>query len=99
VPKSSLSYLGDLPVQTLKIDRSFTHRITDSERMAGLVRGIVQIADTLGLQTVAEGVETVRQRDMLRDMGCTYGQGFLFAEPLTADEATALLAGGGVLDP
>jgi predicted signal transduction protein with EAL and GGDEF domain len=80
---SSLRYIGDLPVQTLKIDKSFTDRV----------------ADTLGMQTVAEGVETRVQRDTLREMGCTHGQGYLFAEPLSADEAVALMAGGGVLDP
>jgi EAL domain-containing protein (putative c-di-GMP-specific phosphodiesterase class I) len=78
-------------VRKLKIDQSFVRDATESAADAGIVRAVVQMADALGLSTLAEGVETEAQRDLLLDCGCTGAQGYLFAKPLTADELTALL--------
>jgi EAL domain-containing protein (putative c-di-GMP-specific phosphodiesterase class I) len=93
---SSLSYLHDLPFDALKIDKSFVDEITDSARRMDLVRGIIAIADSLGLYVVAEGLEQARQRDLLAAAGCRYGQGFLFAPPVPIDEALALVNQHGV---
>jgi diguanylate cyclase (GGDEF)-like protein len=88
---SSLSYLKRLRVNKLKIDQSFVRDATESEGAAGIVRAVVQMAKALGLSTLAEGVETEAQRDLLTACGCDGAQGYLFAKPLTADELTALL--------
>lgn len=87
---SSLSYLHLLPLDLVKVDRSFVNRI-DDEGGAALVRAIVAMGDSLGLETVAEGVESVDQREFLRREGYTFGQGYLFARPLDAEAAEALL--------
>ncbi|GAA2050121.1 hypothetical protein GCM10009839_65500 [Catenulispora yoronensis] len=89
---SALRYLAELPADIVKIDKSFTDRLPESARMAALVQGIVQIADRLGLDTVAEGVETSAQAAELHRLGCRKGQGYLFARPLVLDAAVALLA-------
>ena len=88
---SSLSYLHDLPFDALKIDKSFVDEITDSPRRMDLVRGIIRIADSLGLYVVAEGLESERQRELLADAGCRFGQGFLFARPVRLETARELL--------
>ena len=88
---SSLAYLQRFPVDTLKIDRFFVSRITEDPKTAGLVRGIVGLADALGLGTVAEGVETEEQQRAVRDLGCHSYQGFLRARPGAADIVTSLL--------
>jgi diguanylate cyclase (GGDEF)-like protein/PAS domain S-box-containing protein len=88
---SSLSYLSRLPIDVLKIDRSFVADIGTSRQAAALVRSIVKIGQTLHLETVAEGVETQEQLDRLVRLGARLGQGYLFARPLRAEElATAL---------
>nr|WP_308298880.1 aminotransferase class I/II-fold pyridoxal phosphate-dependent enzyme [Streptomyces sp. GESEQ-35] len=88
---SSLSYLRDFPIDMLKVDKSFIDNITTDPQQVALVEGIVRIADVLGLQVVAEGIETHRQRELLAAMGCRYGQGYLFARPMTAEQATTYL--------
>ncbi len=88
---SSLTYLQNLPITELKIDRSFVAR-SGTERGASLVAAIVGIANALGLETVAEGIETPDERDLVARLGCTMGQGFLFSRPLPADQLD-LLAG------
>jgi diguanylate cyclase (GGDEF)-like protein len=88
---SSLSYLHDLPFDALKIDKSFIDEITVSPRRMDLVRGIIRIADSLGLDVVAEGLESEQQRELLAEAGCKYGQGFLFARPVLLDTARTLL--------
>jgi EAL domain-containing protein (putative c-di-GMP-specific phosphodiesterase class I) len=88
---SSLSYLKRLRVNKLKIDQSFVRDATESEGAAGIVRAVVQMAKALGLSTLAEGVETEAQRDLLIACGCDGAQGYLFAKPLTADELTTWL--------
>lgn len=82
---SSLSYLQNIPLDGLKIDRSFIARISETTD-APIVEAIITLARTLGLGTVAEGIETTAQRDRLRDMGCDRGQGYLFARPACAPE-------------
>ena len=80
---SALSYLHRFPIQALKIDRSFVAGL-DGEMHAeslALVRAILALASTLGIDTIGEGIETAAQRDLLQQMGCRYGQGFLYNEP------------------
>lgn len=79
---SSLASLQDLPVDVLKIDRSFVQRIDTDRQAAALVAAVVTMANTLGLQTVAEGVETEGQRAVLQSFSCPAAQGFLFARPM-----------------
>jgi diguanylate cyclase (GGDEF)-like protein/PAS domain S-box-containing protein len=88
---SSLSYLRQFPVDILKIDRSFIDTIDEPGKVPPIVRGLLELSRTLGLETVAEGIELELQRDQLRDAHCELGQGFLFARPLSAAEAEALL--------
>ncbi|MET7425207.1 EAL domain-containing protein [Dactylosporangium sp. NPDC005555] len=88
---SSLAYLRRFPVDTLKIDRSFVERIGGATPDAALARTIVQLGQSLGMATVAEGIEQYAQFLALRRMGCDLGQGYYFARPLPADEAGALL--------
>jgi len=88
---SSLSYLQRFPVDTLKIDRSFIHNMAATPESAELVRTIIAMAHALHLDVVAEGIETREQLAQLDALGCAYGQGYLFAKPLTGDEAAALL--------
>jgi diguanylate cyclase (GGDEF)-like protein len=83
---SSLSYLRRLPVDELKIDRSFVHAATDDEDDAAIVAAVIQLARTLRLQVVAEGVETEGQLELLRSLGCGRAQGYLFSRPLPAEE-------------
>ena len=89
---SSLSYLRQFPIDILKIDKSFTDTITDRSQIPAIVRGLIDLAKTLRLKTVAEGIELDVQLVSLRDQQCEFGQGFLFAKPLEFDDAAALLA-------
>ena len=88
---SSLSYLDRLPVDVLKIDRAFTARITEARKESALARAILALGPTLGLKTVAEGVETPEQWRMLAELGCDYAQGFLLSRPVDPAEIEALL--------
>jgi EAL domain-containing protein (putative c-di-GMP-specific phosphodiesterase class I) len=88
---SSLSYLQRFPVSTLKIDRSFISRMTESEGSAEIVRTIMKLAQNLGMDVVAEGVETEGQRAQLRGFECEFGQGYFFSRPMDVDAAEALL--------
>jgi PAS domain S-box-containing protein len=85
---SSLSHLHELPISAIKLDRQF---LAIEDRHPGLIGAVVALATRLKLQVTAEGIESEAQRDFLRSLGCTYGQGFLFAPPLDADAASALL--------
>jgi diguanylate cyclase (GGDEF)-like protein len=88
---SSLSYLQRFPVSTLKIDRSFVSRMSEHEGTAEIVRTIMKLAQNLGMDVVAEGVETEQQRDQLKALECTFGQGYYFAKPMDRDAAEAFL--------
>ncbi|WP_369142646.1 aminotransferase class I/II-fold pyridoxal phosphate-dependent enzyme [Streptomyces sp. R44] len=88
---SSLSYLREFPIDVLKVDKSFIDDITTDLQQVALVEGIVRIADVLGLQVVAEGIEHEEQRALLAQMGCRYGQGYLFARPMTAHQTESYL--------
>jgi len=84
---SSLSYLNRFPVDTLKIDRSFVTSMNAADENLQIVKTIVTLAGNLGMQVVAEGVETEEQLEQLRSLKCQYGQGFLFSKPLEVVEA------------
>ncbi|MBK5254570.1 MAG: EAL domain-containing protein [Vicinamibacteria bacterium] len=88
---SSLSYLLRFPADTLKIDRSFVGALGKSNRNEDIVGAIVSLARSLDMAVVAEGVETVEQRNMLGALGCQYGQGYLFSRPLDGDRARAFV--------
>lgn len=91
---SSLKYLCELPLTTLKIDRSFVQGMTEGSRRqqaAKVVRGIIDLAQALQLETIAEGIETQEQLEMLRAMGCDQVQGFLLARPMPADQVKAFI--------
>jgi EAL domain-containing protein (putative c-di-GMP-specific phosphodiesterase class I) len=88
---SALSYLQTFPIDTLKIDKSFVSGLRRGGSQAALARTIVALGRALGLRTIAEGIESDDQRVALRDAGCAYGQGFLFAPPLSPTEAEGLL--------
>lgn len=94
---STLWYLKHLPVDILKIDRSFVDRVGSSPQDTAIVQAVINLAKTLCLGTVAEGVETDSQWDCLRQMGCDQGQGYLFAGPVPAGQITDLLAGQSAL--
>jgi EAL domain-containing protein (putative c-di-GMP-specific phosphodiesterase class I) len=89
---SSLSYLHQFPCDMLKIDQSFIERIGTGGENSEIVRTILGLARGLGLDVVAEGIETPGQLACLRELGCGYGQGYLLSRPLTVENATALLA-------
>ncbi|HEY1986253.1 MAG TPA: EAL domain-containing protein [Terracidiphilus sp.] len=88
---SSLSYLHSFPFDVLKIDRSFVSRMSEGEQARQIVRTILELARVLQMGVVAEGIETYEQYWMLRKMGCRYGQGFLFAKPMAAEDVSHLL--------
>jgi len=91
---SNLAYLQKLPIDVLKIDRSFvTGMLADRDKVS-IVRAILSLAQALGMQTTAEGIETNELSQTLAALGCTYGQGYLYARPLEADAAYALLMRG-----
>ncbi|HEU0299296.1 MAG TPA: GGDEF and EAL domain-containing protein [Longimicrobium sp.] len=89
---SSLAYLHQLPVDTLKIDRSFVHNLHADAALRAVVQTVISLSGSLALETVAEGVETEEDARALHGMGCRVAQGFLFSHPLPADDAGRLLA-------
>jgi EAL domain-containing protein (putative c-di-GMP-specific phosphodiesterase class I) len=89
---SSLSYLRRFPISTLKIDRSFVSQMSGQDDNAEIVRTIIMLANNLDLDVIAEGIETVGQLAELRGLKCKFGQGYFFSRPLTAIDASHLLA-------
>jgi EAL domain-containing protein (putative c-di-GMP-specific phosphodiesterase class I) len=88
---SSLGYLHQFPVNALKIDRSFVSRMDIENNNPEIAQTVVVLAHDLGMETVAEGVETEQQMDLLKALRCEYGQGFLVSKPLSCDEVKRLL--------
>ena len=91
---SSLSYLQRFPFTRLKIDRSFVNIMDDNDKSLAIVKTILMLGDNLGINVVAEGIETVPQFEKLRMLGCKSGQGFLFACPIDQETAEQFLADG-----
>lgn len=91
---SSLSYLHQFPIRSLKIDQSFVAELGVRHNSTKIVQAIIDLGRNLGLDITAEGVETVEQITELTRLGCTYGQGYAFARPLVAPDATRLLRKG-----
>jgi len=89
---SSLNYLHRFPMDILKIDRSFVSRIEEGSGNLAILEAIVTLAHQLGMEVVAEGIQTAAQVKKIRALGCEYGQGFLFSKPLSADQIDDLLA-------
>jgi EAL domain-containing protein (putative c-di-GMP-specific phosphodiesterase class I) len=91
---SSLSRLSSLPVDTLKIDRSFVRQLPASTQGITLVRTVISLAQAFAMNTVAEGVETQEQFDLLRELGCTQSQGYLHSRPVPAEAFMTMLRRG-----
>lgn len=95
---SSLSLLRDMPMDVLKLDKSFINPLRHADADAKtlqFVRDIIRMADNLGIQTLAEGVETERQLDILRDVNCDIVQGYYFSKPVPVEEYEDLIASTG----
>ena len=89
---SSLAYLQTFPADTIKVDRSFVDKLTESGESAKLVKTIIALAHSLRMTVVAEGVETEAQLEQLKALACEYSQGYYFSKPLTHEDATVFLA-------
>ena len=88
---SSLSYLHQFPIDKLKIDRSFTHAMLDDQASLEIVRAISGLSHNMDIEIVAEGIETMEQLSLYRDLDCHYGQGFLISKPLPVKEVYEIL--------
>ena len=91
---SSFTHLREFTVDLLKIDLSFIRDLERSDHDRAIVEGILRLADSLNLDVVAEGIETATQRDLLRAMGCRYGQGYLFSKPTPSASPSVIFATG-----
>jgi diguanylate cyclase (GGDEF)-like protein/PAS domain S-box-containing protein len=96
---SSLSHLQQFPVDILKIDQSFLHKMHQGANDAALVRTIIALAKLLSLRTIAEGVEDTEQQQQLRALGCDSAQGFLFGRPMTVEEVDGVITSGMLPQP
>lgn len=92
---SSLAYLQRFPLDTLKIDRSFINNMTNGKNGLEIVRSIMNMAQSLGMDVVAEGIETDDQCHTLKEMNCSYGQGYLFSKPVHSGVIATLMREGG----
>ena len=86
-----MSCIHEFPIDVLKIDRSFIANIEETLELEALLQAVVTLADNLGLPVIAEGIENVEQLTLVRDLGCEFGQGFLFAKPMFAADVEQLL--------
>jgi len=91
---SSLSYLHRFPIDTVKIDQVFVRTIETDQNNRKIINTIKQLADALGLDVIAEGVETEAAEEMIKALGCDYGQGFFYAKPAPAEKLIELIGGG-----
>jgi len=96
---SSLEYLRRFPADHIKIARIFTKNVETEPGDASIVRAIIGLADELGIATIAEGIETAAQLDLIASWGCTQMQGFYYSNPIPAETLTTLLSSGGILRP
>ncbi|HUF48966.1 MAG TPA: EAL domain-containing protein [Vicinamibacterales bacterium] len=97
---SSLTYLQHLPLNWIKVDRSFVSELADVSRKSRIVQSVIDLASKLGIDVVAEGIESARDYNWLRVMGCRYGQGYFLSRSLPADEAVEFaLSRRGRSDP
>jgi len=99
---SSLSYLHRFPIRTLKIDRSFIAQIETCKESREIVQTIVALGHGLGMKVIAEGIENAAQMELLRSLGCDFGQGYLFSRPARAEQVSEMLTArqlGGTLGP
>lgn len=90
---SSLSYLHDFPIDTLKIDQSFVRNIADNHNSQAIVKTVLGLAKLLDMGAIAEGVETLAEEDVLRELGCYEVQGYRYAEPMPAEQARRFIGG------
>jgi EAL domain-containing protein (putative c-di-GMP-specific phosphodiesterase class I) len=90
---SSLAYLKRLPADALKIDKSFVAGLGEDIEDTAIVGMVIDLAHTLGMEVVAEGVETEAQAELLREMGCDMAQGYYFSKPMPPEEVPGFLAG------
>ena len=90
----SLNYLREFPIDSIKIERSFVQAMLENQRDAAIVRAVINLAHDLGLSVIAEGIETQPQIDRLRELGCGFGQGYLFSKAVPVDQASQLLRSG-----
>jgi EAL domain-containing protein (putative c-di-GMP-specific phosphodiesterase class I) len=93
---SSLSYLRRFPFDTIKIDRSFIQEVTENPTTHAIIESLLALGHSLGIQVIAEGVETRAQLDMLQQLRCRYIQGFLLGLPVAATELPRLMAAGSL---
>jgi EAL domain-containing protein (putative c-di-GMP-specific phosphodiesterase class I) len=94
---SSLGYLRHRPIDVVKIDKTFIDDMVDDTQQLALVAGIISLARSLNLTVIAEGIETGRHRDLLAELGCPYGQGYLFSSPIDATDALTWMTGPDAL--
>jgi EAL domain-containing protein (putative c-di-GMP-specific phosphodiesterase class I) len=96
---SSLAYLKRFPITKLKVDKTFIRTLLIDPKDAAITRAIIGMAHSLGLQSCAEGVETLKQLDFLRDLACDEVQGYVYCRPRSVEELTPYLTGQRLLVP
>src|SRR5690606_17527605 len=96
---SNLGYLASLPISTLKVDRTFVMEMEKESVNHEIVRTIISLAKNLGLAVTAEGIETERQLEALRELGCNKGQGYYLAQPMNKEDLLDMVYSGSLITP